>query len=200
MTSFELDIPRCLGSTRLRALRLSDLPRFSGYRADAGLARYQSWEPMSHEEAELFLLETAEVTHITAGEWVQLAIADASSDQLAGDAGVYLAEDCTFAEVGFTLARNEQGKGHATRAVELAVELVFRISTVMDVRAVTDSANTASLAVLRRAGFVETGSRNAVFKGQPCAELLLARGRGDTSAPARRLQEEIACTPSNWHS
>lgn len=177
MQSLALDLPQCLGSTRLRALRPSDLPRFAKYRADPGLAEYQSWEPMSHEDAELFLNQTASAAHLKPGEWIQLAVADVTLDELAGDVGLFLAEDCPYAELGFTLARPEQGKGHATRAAELAVAQVFRLATVLEIRAVTDQLNHASVAVLRRAKFVQKGTREAVFKGKACTELLFARGR-----------------------
>jgi RimJ/RimL family protein N-acetyltransferase len=59
----------------------------------------------------------------------------------------------------------------------LAVAQVFRLATVLEIRAVTDQLNHASVAVLRRARFVQTGTREAVFKGKACTELLFARGR-----------------------
>lgn len=132
---------------------------------------------MSHEAAELFLNQTANATHLKPGEWIQLAVADVTLDELVGDVGLFLAEDCTYAELGFTLARPEQGKGHATRAAELAVAQVFRLFTLLEIRAVTDQLNHASVAVLRRAKFVQTGTREAMFKGKTCTELLFARGR-----------------------
>lgn len=184
MTGPALDLPQHRGATRLRALRRSDLPRFAGYRADPALAEYQSWEPMDRDAAEDFLHETADATHLQVGEWIQLAIAESDSDGLVGDLGLYLSADCTYSEVGFTLARTAQGKGHATRATELAVEQVFRIASVAEVRAVTDRANHASIGVLRRAGFLQTGSKEAVFKGRSCIEDLFVRARPTAAADA----------------
>jgi aminoglycoside 6'-N-acetyltransferase len=134
---------------------------------------------MDHAAAESFLREAASATHFIPGAWIQLAIADSTLDELVGDLGLFLSDDCRFAELGFTLARAGQGKGHATRAVELAVEQVFRLTSVLEVRAVTDELNRASVAVLRRARFVQTGTREAVFKGKPCTEVLFARGRSE---------------------
>jgi RimJ/RimL family protein N-acetyltransferase len=179
LLSSTLELPRTIGSTRLRALRSTDLARFASYRADPGLAEYQSWEPMDKAAAKSFLLETASATHFAPGGWIQLAIADSTRDELLGDVGLYLSEDRTYAELGFTLAREEHGKGHATRAAELAVDQVFRLATVLEVRAITDQLNQASVAVLRRARFVQTGTRDAMFKGKPCIELLFARGRSE---------------------
>jgi RimJ/RimL family protein N-acetyltransferase len=134
---------------------------------------------MDRPAAESFLLETASATHFVPGGWIQLAIADSTLDELVGDVGLYLSEDLTYAELGFTVAREGQGKGHATRAAELAVAQVFRLATVLQVRAITDQLNQASVAVLRRAKFVQTGFREAVFKGKPCTELLFARSRSE---------------------
>lgn len=177
LTSISLELPQDSGSTRLRSLRRDDLQRFAEYRADPVLAKYQGWEPMTQEAADVFLSETVNATHLTPGHWVQFALADSTSDLLLGDVGLYLSEDCTFAELGFTLARAQQGKGHATRAVELAVRQAFRYSTVEEVRAVTDQLNQASIAVLMRASFRRTGTREAIFKEKHCVEVLFARKR-----------------------
>jgi len=174
-----LDLPTSVESTRLRALLPTDLANFAAYRADPALAEYQSWEPMEHDAAKSFLAETAQATHFNPGGWIQLAIADVRTDELLGDVGLFLSEDSSYAELGFTLARTSQGKGHATRAALLAIEQLFRVEAVREVRAVTDQLNQASVAVLRRVGFVQTSAREAVFKGKPCVELLFARVRGD---------------------
>jgi [ribosomal protein S5]-alanine N-acetyltransferase len=177
--SLALDLPKTVGSTRLRVLLPTDLARFAAYRSDPALAEYQSWEPMDHAAAESFLTDTASATHFNLGGWIQLAVADERTDELLGDVGLFLSGDGTYAEIGFTLARNSQGRGHATRAAQLAIEQFFRIETVREVRAITDQLNHASVAVLSRVGFVRTAARDAVFKGKPCVELLFARGRGD---------------------
>jgi [ribosomal protein S5]-alanine N-acetyltransferase len=174
-----LQLPQSSGSTRLRQFRPSDLPRFVEYRADPRLAEHQSWEPMSHEAAASFLSEMTGATHFKPGDWVQLAVADVATDELIGDVGLFSSEDRTFAELGFTLAKRAQGKGHATRAAELAVEQAFRVAELLEVRAVTDQLNHPSVATLGRAKFVQTGTRAAVFKGKPCVEVLFARRRGE---------------------
>ena len=177
LNAFAIELPQCRGSTRLRSLRLADLPRFAAYRADPGLAKYQSWEPMSRETAASFLHDTADATHLQPGGWIQLAVADLASDELVGDVGLFLSDDGRSSELGFTLARAEQGKGHATRAAELAVELLFRHAPVLEVRAIADQRHQASMAVLRRAGFVQTGTREALFKEEACTEVLFERRR-----------------------
>ena len=159
-----------------------DVDAFAAYRADPELARYQGWEPMTREQAAEFVEANAAVDHLVPGEWVQLAIADAISGELLGDVGLHVDRDQSAAEVGFTLARQHQGRGHATRAVHLATDLVFAHPLVTEIRGVTDAVNLPSIAVLRRAGFVRYGQRDVIFKGQPCTEWLFRKLRPATPA------------------
>ena len=179
MQSLALELPRTVESTRLRVLLPTDLARFAAYRADPAIAKFQSWGPMDHAAAESFLTETAAATHFKPGGWIQLAIADERTDELLGDVGLFLSVDGAHAELGFTLARSSQGRGHASRAAGLAIEQFLRLETVREVRAITDRLNHSSVAVLSRVGFVQTATRDAVFKGKPCVELLFTRSRGD---------------------
>lgn len=179
LQALALSLPQRNGSTLLRSFREADLPRFAAYRADAVLAKYQGWEPMSVESAKAFLLSTANATHLKPGSWIQLAIAEADADTLIGDVGLFLSADCAFASLGFTLARPHHGQGHATRAVELAIAQALRVASVNEVRAMTDQQNHASIAVLRRAQFTQVGAQEAVYKGKPCVELLFARPRAE---------------------
>lgn len=173
-------LPLRRDQTVLRALRASDLERFHAYRSDEILARYQGWTPMSRDEALAFLHATCTVTDLIAGDWIQLGIADAKADELLGDLGLFLAHDGQWAELGFTLERQSQGQGHASRAVRLAIELVLAASSVGEIRAVTDVRNLASIKVLDRTGFRFAARQQAVFKGEACEELvyLLRRAGG----------------------
>ena len=165
--------------TVIRALRVSDLGRFHAYRADQTLARFQGWTPMTVDEALAFLQATSAVTDLIAGDWIQLGAAEAITDQLIGDLGLFLAHDGLWAEVGFTLNQESQGQGHATRAVLVAIELVLASSSAAEVRAVTDARNVASIRVLERAGFQFALQQQAVFKDEACTELVYVYRRSD---------------------
>jgi RimJ/RimL family protein N-acetyltransferase len=119
------------------------------------------------------------VTDLIAGDWIQLGVADAVTDQLIGDLGLFLARDGLWAEVGFTLNQENQGQGHATRAVLTAIDLVLASSSAAEIRAVTDDRNDASIRVLDRAGFQFALQQQAVFKGEACTELVYVYRRGD---------------------
>ncbi|MCU0967407.1 MAG: GNAT family N-acetyltransferase [Rubrivivax sp.] len=162
---------------RLRRLRPGDLPAFLACRGDAELARFQGWSAMTEEEGARFIAEMADAVLFTPGEWVQIAIADPASDRLLGDVGLHLAADGTSAEIGFTLAREAQGRGVATAAVEAALELLFARTAIARVVAVTDARNAPSIALLGRVGLQHVESREAVFKGEECTEWVFAMAR-----------------------
>lgn len=156
----------------VRRFCASDVNGFHAYRSDASLAVYQGWSNMSLQDACRFVSEMASVQTLTPGDWIQLAIADPTSNALLGDLGLYLEPDGFAAEIGFTLSRSAQGRGHATRAVSMALSLFFSGSPISVVRAVTDARNTNSLRVLERVGFAKSTVREAFFKGAPCTELV----------------------------
>jgi hypothetical protein len=97
MTTFCVWLPCRKETTVLRHLCADDLRVFHGYR---------------------FIEEMAAADHLVPGDWVQLAVADASSDVMLGDVGLYVDPPQQEAEVGFTLSRAAQGAGHATRVFE----------------------------------------------------------------------------------
>ena len=190
MQSLESHLPVVVQGTAVRRLRTSDVERFHAYRSDAGLAMYQGWTPMSFEGAQRFIREMASVPFLPYGAWVQLGIADVNTDLLLGDVGLYLESDGSMAEIGFTLHRGAQGAGHATRAVQASLSLLFAASTVNLVRAVTDSRNGQCIRVLERAGFSRSHAQHAVFKGEPCTEFVYLY---DRTAPTRKPSIAATC-------
>lgn len=163
-------LPMYRESTAVRRLRLSDLAAFHTYRSDETLARFQGWSAMNLETARAFLTEMAGADGLRQGDWIQLGIAEKESDLLIGDLGLFLDEDLSVAEVGFTLSRHAQGRGHATRATSAVLDLVFAASPVRQIRALADSRNLPSIKVLERIGFRRVSERQTVFKSEPCTE------------------------------
>jgi RimJ/RimL family protein N-acetyltransferase len=154
----------------LRRFRASDLVAFQAYRALPELGRYQGWSPMGEVEAAAFLAEMGVAPLFALGEWVQLAIANPSGERLVGDIGVFVAEDQSHAEIGFTLEPGVQGRGVATAAVREAIGLLFESMRITRVLGITDSRNLASIRLLERAGFRLQDSRHTMFRGEPCVE------------------------------
>ena len=167
-------LPRTAERVTLRRLRLDDLPAFSAYRADPDVARWQGWSPMTVEAARAFLAEMSAVPLFVRGEWAQIALADPTSDALLGDIGLFLSADAREAEIGITLARGAQGRGIATEAVALALELVFAATQVERVLGVTDARNAPCIRLLERAGLRRRERRETLFRGEPCVEFVYA--------------------------
>jgi RimJ/RimL family protein N-acetyltransferase len=172
-------LPAVIRGTAVRLLQERDVERFHAYRSDAALATYQGWSPMNIRSARRFIEEMASVSGLRRADWVQLGIAEAATDVLVGDVGLYLEPDESTVEIGFTLDREAQGTGHATRGVQASLSLVFAATAANVVRAVTDARNAKSIRVLERVGFARSHARQAVFKGEPCTELVYVCNRPD---------------------
>lgn len=178
-----------MGEVRLRALRDDDLDAFLGYRSDAQVARYQGWWPMDEARARTFLREQGTNANAdSAGRWVQLAIADAATDALLGDIGLWLSHDWTEAELGITIMPAVQGNGIGRSAVRVALTLLFADPRVTRVHANADARNTPSRRMLVAAGFRQVGSSDVFVKEEACVEHRYVVERG---WPVPTLQGEV---------
>ena len=135
---------------------------------------------MSETEALAFLIRMSRASLFRPGEWVQLGIAEPVADRLIGDIGIYIADDGSTAQIGFTLEPDSQGRGIATAAVREAIHLLFAATKVRQVFGITDQRNMASIRLLERTGFHFKENRDAVFRGEPCSERVYALARIDT--------------------
>ena len=171
-----MSLPLTLTRLRLRRLRPDDLRDFQAYRQDPEVARYQGWSAQSDESARAFLADMAQASAFVPGNWFQLGIADAASDRLLGDIGVHVQADGAAAEIGFSLNRAAQGQGLAREALEgLLTQILFATPGLHEVHGITDARNHASLALLRRLGFVEQARWATEFKGEACEEVRCVR-------------------------
>lgn len=164
----------------IRRLRQGDLGHFQSYRSIPELGRYQCWSPMSETEASAFLTRMNTAALFSPGEWIQLAIAEPIADRLIGDIGIYVADDESTAQIGFTLELHSQGRGIATAGVREAIRLLFAVTKVRRVFGITDHRNMASIRLLERIGFHFKENRDAVFRGEPCSEKIYVLTRNDT--------------------
>jgi len=154
----------------LRRLAAHDLAAFQAYRGDPGLARFQGWSAQSDTAARAFIDEMAAAPLLAHGGWLQLGISERADDALLGDVGLHVHAQGHEAEIGFTLSRAAQGRGLATEAVALALQLLWQHTPVACVLGITDVRNTASVRLLERLGFRLQATRDAVFKGEACIE------------------------------
>lgn len=154
----------------VRRLQQSDLNRFAIYRADPVLAQYQGWAPMTLDGASEFIASMLMQPMLEPENWIQLAIANGTSNDLLGDIGLCLHANGEV-EIGFTLAHEAQGKGFATEALRGLARKLLRLPLVARIVGITDERNRASVQVLERLGMTLVSRYETTFKQEPCVEL-----------------------------
>ena len=143
----QLESPRII----LRHFRDADLSSFLAYRNDPEVAKYQSWESVSTQEAHTFVQEQKTLQPGLPGQWFQFAIELKETGRLVGDCGLKVhQQDTQQAEIGFTLSRDYQSKGLASETVSCLLDYAFIHLGLHRIIAVTDCQNAPCVALLER--------------------------------------------------
>lgn len=161
----------------LRRFEDSDLVPFVAYRNDPEVARFQSWDSFDERDARSFIREMESSQPGVAGEWFQFAVESKEVRTLIGDCALKVDEHEPYtAEVGFTLARDHQGKGFAAEAVSRLLDYAFGVMGLHRVIAIADCRNAPSVALLERLGLRREGHflENSWLKGGWVDEYLYA--------------------------
>ncbi len=161
----------------LRRFKDSDLVPFMAYRNDPEVAKYQDWDSCDQQEAMAFIREMEAARPGVPGEWFQFAIESKETGALIGDCALKVDEHEPYrAEIGFTLAREHQGKGLASEAVSRLLDYAFDALGLHRVVAIADCKNAPSVALLERLGMRREGHfiENTWFKGRWADEYLYA--------------------------
>jgi RimJ/RimL family protein N-acetyltransferase len=161
----------------LRRFSGSDLVPFMAYRNDPAIARYQSWDACSEQEALELIEEQKSMERMLPGRWLQIAIELKESGCLVGDCALKIdSQDERQAEIGFTISREHQGKGYGSEAVARLLDHLFADVGLHRVIAITDCENQASVALMQRIGMRREGHfiQNIWFKGKWSDEFLYA--------------------------
>ncbi len=180
----------------VRRFERSDVGAFLAYRNDPEVAKYQSWESYTKQEAIDLVREMNATEPGTPGEWFQFAIELKQTSTLIGDCGLKTEADGRQAEIGFTFSRAYQRRGFASEAVTRLLDYAFGELDLHRVYAITDQENTPSVALLERLGMRREGNfvENTWFKGRWSSEYLYAvlrnewlqkRGEGADTEPRR---------------
>jgi RimJ/RimL family protein N-acetyltransferase len=160
-----------------RPFRSSDVPAFVAYRADPDVARYQSWSDYTVDLGTALVAEMEHAQPGVPGEWYQFALEDRATGTLVGDLALKVDEhEPREAEVGFTLAPEQQGKGYGAEALRALLGFAFKTYGLHRIIAVTDARNAPAAALLERVGMRREGHfvDNVFFKGAWGSELLFA--------------------------
>jgi RimJ/RimL family protein N-acetyltransferase len=81
------------------------------------------------------------------------AIRDAHDNRMLGAIGVRLADDRSYAELGYWIAREERGRGVVTRAIGLVSDWVLGELAIPESRIYVHEANGSSLRAAEKAGY-----------------------------------------------
>lgn len=167
---------------RLTRMRQEHAAAFAAYRADPEVARYQSWETFSPEDARRFI-GTMEGQHPDCpGQWFQIAIEDRETGKLVGDCAMGVdAHDPRLVEVGFTIAPGCWRRGIGFEAVSALLSYAFNERGKHRITATTDVLNMSSVALLEKLGMRREAHfrQNVWFKGRWGDEYVYALLRED---------------------
>jgi RimJ/RimL family protein N-acetyltransferase len=156
----------------LRRLVPSDAPAIARYRSLPEVARYQSWDAFTLDDAERLVADQTGVAPDTPGTWLQLAIV---AGGVFGDCGLHFLDEKQV-ELGITLDPAHQGKGYATEALGAVLEYLFATLRKHRVVATTDAENVAAAALFARLGFRREAHhvKHIWFKGRWGDEFVFA--------------------------
>ncbi|MGW0803864.1 GNAT family N-acetyltransferase [Nonomuraea sp. NPDC002799] len=160
------------GVARLTPLAVADVGDFHRMLTEPSVAAYTVGLVSTQEENQRRCRYTG--YWWLSGQRIELAIRDASSGAFAGHLQLtQVTPALGQAMVGYSLLPAFRGKGLMTRAVDLLVGWAFAKTALHRIVAGTNAANTASQAVLERAGFSREGVHREMFpkaEGAPRAD------------------------------
>ena len=159
----------------LRRFADADLESFLAYLNDPLVARYQSWESYTEEEARAVIEQQKDRSPGQPGQWFTFALELKETGALVGHVALRML-DHQQAEIGFTMARAFHGLGLACEAATRVIDYAFAELNLHRVTAITDVENEKSDALLRRLGMRREAHfiQNIWFKGRWGSEYLYA--------------------------
>lgn len=161
----------------LRRFRDGDLVPFLAYLNDPLVARYQSWESYTEQQAREVIEKQKRLEPGIAGQWFTFAVELKETRALVGHVALKMPEeDERQGEIGFTFSREYQGKGLALEASARVLDYLFTDLCLHRVTAITDCENEKSISLLERLGMRREGHliENVWFKGKWGSEYLYA--------------------------
>jgi RimJ/RimL family protein N-acetyltransferase len=150
----------------LRPATFDDVEAFHGILSDGRAMAY--WSTPPHKDMDETRSWVASMIGIGSGEGEDFVIE--LNGSVIGKAGLY-----RFPEIGFILHPHAWGNGYAREALKAVLQRAFAVHRLSCVEADVDPRNAASLGLLTRLGFLETGraSRTWNVGGQWCDSVYL---------------------------
>ncbi len=140
-------------------MQMTDVPAFAAYRSDPEVARFQGWtSPYPLQSAERVIRRLIEMHGPQMKEFYTMAIVDPIEDTLLGDLSMKWEWDGLAVEVGYTLAREHQGRGYAFEALDTLLRYLFTATPLQRAQGAVHPENYASARLLERSGFTYEGT------------------------------------------
>ncbi|MDT4965887.1 MAG: hypothetical protein QOJ64_624 [Acidobacteriota bacterium] len=170
----------------LRRFTDDDLTSFLAYLNDPLVARFQSWNSYTEQQARDVIDGQKQLDPGIVGRWFTFALELKATRNLIGHIALKMLDD-QQAEIGFTMSREAQGKGLAYEATTAVLDYVFATLKLHRVIAIADCENTKSVALLDRLGMRREGHfiSNVWFKGRWGDEYIYAILSGEWMSSLR---------------
>jgi len=154
------------GETALRPWRDADVPALVTACQDPEIARWTRVpSPYGESDARAYMLQRYDAIH--AGAAAPFAIVHRDSEGLLGSISLMRpAWEHARAEVGYWLAADARGTGHATRAVALICHWGFSELGLERIELLAAAPNAASQRVAQRAGFTREAVLRSYMQGR----------------------------------
>lgn len=174
------------GTTALRPWRDSDIPAIVDACQDPDIVRWTRVpEQYGEVNARMYLMQRYDSTH--AGATAPYAIVDADDDErLFGSISLMrIAWEHARAEVGYWLAPDARGQGHATRALWLISAWGFETLGLERIDLLAATGNPGSQRVAERGGYTREAVLRSYMTGKDGQLDMIAYGRlaSDAGAP-----------------
>jgi RimJ/RimL family protein N-acetyltransferase len=174
------------GPTALRPWRDTDVDALVAACQDPEIGRWTAVpRPYSETDARAYLLYRYDAIH--AGTAAPFAIVAADGGRLLGSVALNQIEARhARSQVGYWLAAQARGEGHATRAVRTISAWGFAALGLERIELLAATGNAASQGVAQRAGFTREALLRSFMRGSEGREDMIAFGllRGDRAAHA----------------
>ncbi len=175
------------GETALRPWRDSDIPALTVACQDPEISRWTRVPaPYRETDARAYMLQRYDAIH--AGVMAPFAIAAASDERLLGSISLMrFSWEHARGEVGYWLARDARGQGHATRAVRAICAWGFDALRLERIDLLAATGNHASQRVAERAGFTREATLRSHTRGSTGRQDMAAYGLLAGESPRGRF-------------
>lgn len=141
-----------------------DVEPYWTWRNEAEVAALQAWTlPFPRETAQQHIDSAIEQGGPVEGSWWTAMFDETASGATVGEIGVRLTNDARTAEVGYTLARRNWGRGYAVEALDALIGHLFAAFPLTRVWGGLHPDNRASAMVLERCGLLFEGHTRLSF-------------------------------------